>query len=72
MIIKSDWHIHSEHSYDAKNPLSLIAERAKEQGLTSIGITDHLNFNDTKFIGDLKNSASAVKDMQKTHQGNLL
>ena len=30
MMIKSDWHIHSEYSYDAKLPLSEIAEKAKE------------------------------------------
>ena len=65
MIIKSDWHIHSEASYDASNPLSTIVENAKKQGLEHIGITDHLNFNDNKFIGDLKNSVKSVKEMQK-------
>ena len=30
MIIRSDWHIHSEYSYDAENPLELIA-RVKSQ-----------------------------------------
>jgi len=65
MIIHSDWHIHSEYSYDAKNPLSLIAEDAKRQGLTHIGITDHANFNDKKFLGDLQNSVNGVKIAQK-------
>ncbi len=27
MIIKSDWHIHSEYSYDAENPLELIEKK---------------------------------------------
>jgi predicted metal-dependent phosphoesterase TrpH len=45
-MIRSDWHIHSEYSYDADNPLALIAERAKAQGLRAVGITDHANFND--------------------------
>lgn len=43
MIINSDWHIHSEYSYDASNSLERIAEAAIAQGLSRIGITDHLN-----------------------------
>lgn len=67
MIIKSDWHVHSEYSYDAENPLELIAERATEQGLGRVGITDHANFNDTKFLGDLHASVAGVKEMQKKY-----
>lgn len=67
MIIHSDWHIHSEYSYDASNPLEQIATTAKEQGLRFVGITDHANFNDTKFLGDLRASAAGVKEAQKKH-----
>ena len=67
MIIHSDWHIHSEHSYDASTPLEEIAVNAKAQGLRLIGITDHANFNDKKFMGDLHASAAAVKEMQKKY-----
>ena len=72
MIIKSDWHIHSEYSYDAENPLELIAERATEQGLCRIGITDHANFNDEKFLGDLHASVKGVKEMQKKYPFMIL
>ena len=65
MIIHSDWHIHSEFSYDATSTLEAIALNAKEQGLSYIGITDHANFNDEKFLGDLRASAENVKIMQK-------
>ena len=37
MIIKSDWHIHSESSYDATLTLEEIAKRAKENGIEKIG-----------------------------------
>ena len=67
MIIKSDWHIHSEYSYDAENPLELIAERAKEGELCRVGITDHANFNDEKFLGDLHASVKGVKEAQKKY-----
>ena len=67
MIIRSDWHIHSEYSYDAENPLELIATNATAQGLCRIGITDHANFNDTKFIGDLHASVAGVKEAQKKY-----
>lgn len=66
-MIRSDWHIHSEYSYDADNPLALIAENARAQGLRAVGITDHANFNDPKFIGDLKASAAGVREAQKKY-----
>ncbi len=72
MIIKSDWHIHSENSYDATLPLTEILENAKKYGFEKIGITDHLNFNDQKFLTDLKNSAENVKQMQKDHPELIL
>ena len=64
-MIHSDWHIHSEYSYDATNPLELIAQNATEQGLKYIGITDHVNFNDKKFLTDLHNSIDGVKKAQE-------
>ncbi len=67
MIIHSDWHIHSEYSYDAENPLSLIAKNAGAQGLCRVGITDHANYNDEKFLGDLRASAAGVKEAQKEY-----
>jgi histidinol phosphatase-like PHP family hydrolase len=67
MIIHSDWHIHSEYSYDAANSLETIAQNAQAQGLCLVGITDHVNFNDEKFIGDLHSSAAGVKAAQKKY-----
>jgi histidinol phosphatase-like PHP family hydrolase len=61
MIIHSDWHIHSEFSYDATSTLEAIALNAKDQGLSFIGITDHANYNDKEFLGDLYASAAGVK-----------
>lgn len=63
-MIHSDWHIHSEFSYDAKNPIEDIIKGAREQGLRAFGITDHLNYNDEKFKGDLLASAENVKKLQ--------
>ncbi len=62
MIITSDWHIHSEASYDAKLPLSEITKNAKDFGFNTVGITDHANFNTLSFINDIKNSAENVKN----------
>ena len=66
-MIHSDWHIHSEFSYDASAPLETIAQNAQNQGLRLIGITDHVNFNDEKFMCDLRASAAAVKEAQKKY-----
>ena len=72
MIIRSDWHIHSQCSYDAILPLEEIAGKAKEYGFRKIGITDHANYNDKKFLGDLDNSAKSVKEFQKQHPEVIL
>ena len=72
MIIHSDWHIHSEFSYDAKLPLEQIAQNAMAQGLRFVGITDHANYNDEKFMGDLRASAENVKKIQKKYPNVIL
>lgn len=66
-MIHSDWHIHTECSYDASLPLETIAQAALAQGLRCVGITDHANFNDKKFIGDLRASVASVKEGQKKY-----
>ncbi len=71
-MIHSDWHIHSEASYDSLLPLSEIAAAAERNGFKQIGITDHLNLNDAKFIGDLKRSAEIVTEFQKTYPQMVL
>ena len=71
-MIHSDWHIHSEASYDASLPLKEIYEKAMLYGFKKIGITDHANFNDEKFLGDLRLSAKTVKSFQKDHQNVIL
>ena len=70
--IRSDWHIHSEYSYDASMPLEKIAKAAEEYGFEKIGITDHVNYNDIEFLTDLKNSAEGVTVFRKTHPNVIL
>ncbi len=72
MIINSDFHIHSEFSYDATLPLEVICKGAEDVGFRKIGITDHLNYNDESFIGDLRGSALAVKEIQKKYKNVIL
>lgn len=72
MIIHSDWHIHSQASYDASLPLEEIARGARQFGFRKFGITDHANYNDTKFIGDLDASAVSVQAAQKIYPEMVL
>ena len=72
MIIHSDWHIHSEASYDATLSLDEIARNAQQYGFRRVGITDHVNFNDPSFVGDLKKSAESVTAFQKQHPEMVL
>ena len=63
-MIRSDWHIHTECSYDATLSIPEIVRDGGELGITRFGITDHANFNDEKFLSDLRASAAYVKQMQ--------
>ena len=40
----SDWHIHSEASYDADLKVPNLIESAKKNGIKQFGITDHVNY----------------------------
>ena len=54
MFYTSDWHIHCEGSYDASLTVPHILEKAKEYGITDLGITDHVNI--PSWISYLKKS----------------
>jgi histidinol phosphatase-like PHP family hydrolase len=71
-MIHSDYHIHSEYSYDATLTLDELLDAARVQGLRKIGITDHVNYNDKKFLSDLYASAKAVSERSKTAPELLL
>ena len=72
MLINSDLHLHSEASYDSKLPLGEIYEAMKQNGFSLMGVTDHANFNDKSFLGDIKRSSELVGEFQKTHSGIIL
>ena len=72
MIIQSDWHIHTKCSYDAVLSLEEISSKTKELGIKKFGVTDHVNFNDEKFLADLENSIAYVSDFQKQHPEVIL
>ena len=72
MIIHSDWHIHSENSYDATNPITTIGDNANTQGLRCFGITDHANLNDDKFRKNIEDSAENVKRLQAKYPNMVL
>lgn len=71
-MITSDLHIHSEYSYDSKLPLAELLEKAREYGFNTVGVTDHVNYNDEQFLGDLKASAENVNKAKKSNPELLL
>ena len=72
MMIHSDWHIHSENSYDASCPITTIGDNAYAQGLRCFGITDHANLNDERFGGCINASAKNVKELQAKYPNMVL
>ena len=72
MIIHSDWHIHSEASYDSTLSLEEIAAKSQAFGFRKVGITDHVNYNDRQFLSDLNRSSELVKAFQNNHPNFVL
>lgn len=66
-MIRSDWHIHSEYSHDSNLAIETMVAEGKKQGLRFMGVTDHVNFNDERYLGNLRSSANGVKAAQKEH-----
>lgn len=65
-MLHSDWHIHTDASYDAKLPLETLIREARAQGLKAFGVTDHANYNDDKFLGNLRDSVANYKRLAPT------
>ncbi len=42
-VYLADYHIHSKYSFDGKESLADICEKAVEQGLSEIAVTDHMD-----------------------------
>jgi len=42
MRIKSDWHLHSRNSYDARMRLEDLVTGAAKRGIVDFGVSDHL------------------------------
>lgn len=72
MIIHSDWHIHSEASYDSTLSLDDILVGARQNGFDCVGITDHVNYNNEKFLSDLRHSAKIVGELASSHPKIIL
>ena len=71
-MIHSDLHIHSEYSYDAKLSIEDILAAAKRHGLRQVGITDHLNLPNHRFIDCLRRSAENVLKAKENEPTLLL
>lgn len=63
-MIYSDWHIHSEQSYDAILPLDVLVRDARKLGFRRFGVTNHVNYNDESFISNLLDTVRAVGEIQ--------
>ena len=64
--------MHSEFSHDSKLPIQEIVDKGREFGFTNLGITDHVNYNDERFLGNLKRSAENVLKMKKKYPHLML
>lgn len=63
-MYNSDWHIHTEASYDGELPIEELIQSARKMGLTSFGITDHANYNSVSFLDNMRHS----RQLYETHQ----
>ena len=63
-MYNSDWHIHSEASYDASLPVDELIASAKKYGLKQFGITDHANLNIPSFWENMYKSKQLYEKYQ--------
>jgi histidinol phosphatase-like PHP family hydrolase len=63
-MYNSDWHIHSEASYDASLSVEELIASAKDIGLKQFGITDHANLNISSFWENMYESKRLYKKYQ--------
>lgn len=68
----SDWHIHTNASYDASLTVEKLFEGVEKAGITDFGITDHVN--QPSWISYLKKSSELVRQNKKNgfHLGTEL
>ena len=67
MIIKSDWHMHTEHSYDSTLPMDELVPMLREIGLESFGITDHVNYNEDCYFDAIKGAAPHARRLKESY-----
>lgn len=53
VTVTIDPHVHSEDSYDAREPVELLLEQASEIGLDGIVVTDHDEIEESRRAADL-------------------
>ena len=64
-MIRSDWHIHSEFSYDSKLPISDILSETEKLGFEKVGITDHVNYNESCYLDVVPAVAGALSSLKE-------
>ena len=71
-MIHSDFHIHSNASYDSSYTLDRIIEDCEKRGFESYGIADHVNYNETMFLDAMVESSRTVRAAQEKNSKILL
>lgn len=73
--IKLDPHVHSEDSFDGKEPVELILEQAEDIGLDAVAITDHDEIQESLRAAEIDDEydVTAVPGVEvSTNAGHLL
>lgn len=71
-MIYSDFHIHSEHSYDSELPLETVCSEAERLGLRAYGVTDHVNYNEEIYLSSIRGAASHYAKIRDRYPGLIL
>lgn len=59
-VLRIDPHVHSEDSYDSKEPVELILEHASDIGLDGVVITDHDEISESRRAAELASEYGLV------------
>lgn len=64
----TDYHIHSEYSFDCETPVADICETAVLRGMKEIAITDHMDIYTNKPYGSILNCRKLYEELWKTKE----
>lgn len=68
----SDYHLHSEYSFDSREKINNLCKKALQEGIAEIVITDHLEIQDRKSYPDFGRRKKEIQHFNEKYKNKLI